>query len=236
MGMKNRCSFLKQLLTWLSALGLLACVAVVFSTLAVGWTSFRIIDFVIKELQPEEGSSAEIVKIVKELKYKPLLIFDSGVLVARPPREYLIGNLDGVPTCDIETLLKSKATLELQYKAKSEYSVDFTKAHDVFYGRKKGRIVLIMELPQPIMEHVRWLNEADSTKWDQIDGSDKRWRKFLNQTYNRQLFVSAAVRQNYDNEKYRDMARKQTEKFIRILFGSLVSSPEKDIIIHWKPN
>ncbi len=83
------------------------------------------------------------------------------------------------------------------------------------------------------MDYVHWTNEGDSDKWDQKHGDDKDWLEFLNRTHNRQLFVSAAVRRNYDTEEYRDMARKQTEKTLRILFGSLVSAPEKDIVIDW---
>lgn len=223
---------MKKFLTVLTSLGPLACVAIVFATTSVGWMSIRLLGLGGTGGQTG-GASADIVAIVKKLSFKPLFIYDSGVLVAKPPKECLEGDLNGATPDDIEKQLEERATLELEYKATSGYTVDFKQVHDVNFEEIDGRTILHMTLPQPKMDYVHWTNEGDPAKWDQRHGNDKDWLEFLNKTHNRQLFVSSAVRRAYENETYRDMARKQTEKILRVLFGHLVRSPENDIIIEW---
>lgn len=226
---------MKKLLAVLRALGPLACIAIVLAMTSVGWMSMRLFGLG-GNGRKTGGASADIVAIVQKLSFKPLFIFDSGVLVARPPKEFLKGDIDEATSEDIEEQLKERATLELEYKATSGYTVDFKQISNVGFEEMDGRTILRMTLPQPKMDYVHWTNEGDSTKWDQKHGDNKDWVEFLDRTHNRQLFVSAAVRRNYDNDTYRDMARKQTEKILRVLFGSLVVSPEKDIFIEWKQN
>ena len=217
----------------LASFGPLACVAVAFSILSTGWMSIRL--FGLNRFgKPLRGASADIVAVVSKLNFKPLFIFDSGVLVARPPVDSLSGKLEGVPDDKIEDKLRKAATLELEYKATGEYSIDFKKVRHVAFSEKDGRNTLHMKLPQPRLNAIRWTNEGDPDKWDFLDGDDKEWGKFLNQIHNRELFVEAAVRRNYDNEEYRAMAREKAEKILRVLFGAKVTSPENDIVIEWE--
>lgn len=224
---------MKRIVQIATSLGPIACVAIVLGTTSFSWLSFRLLG-IGKGSKPRGGASAEIVEVIKKLTFKPLQVFDQGVLVARPSAKYYSGATDKLSAEQTENWLREQATLELEYKATSSFSVDFKSAASIDYAETEGRWILSMTLPQPKMLLVQWTNEEDPKKWDIKDGKNKDWVAFLNKTHNRELFVEAAVRRHFDTEQYRMMAREKTEKFIRTLFGACVENPQKDIVVNWK--
>lgn len=224
---------MKKIIQIATSLGPVACVAIVLGATSFGWLSFRLLGWG-KGSTPTGGASAEIVEVIKKLTFKPLYVFDQGVLIARPPAKYLSGATDKASPEEVENWLRDQATLELEYRATSSFSVDFKDIDSLAYSEMSGRSVLSMTLPQPKMVLVDWTNEADTKKWDVKDGRDKKWLEFLNKTHNRELFVEAAVRRHFDNEEYRSRAREKTEKFVRSIFAVCVDDPQKDIVVNWQ--
>lgn len=216
-----------------SSLGPSACIAIVLGTTSLGWLSMRLTGFSLVNGK-SGGSCADIVHIAKTLKFKPLYVYDAGILVAKPPANFIEGNLEGVSKSDIDRYLDEQARLELQYKAVAAFEVDFEKITNVSLVESEGRRVLSLTLPQPALGGVRWTNEGADDKWDRHSGENGKWIEYLENNNNRKLFVSAAVRRTYDTEEYRKRARESTANIIKTVFGSFVTDPSTDINITWQ--
>ena len=211
--------------TVVAILAALACLSL-FARSAV--RSFS--QFVTPVIVEESGGDAIIQKFEAKFQYKPLLVFDSDIIVL-PSREE---GGDILPNGE-KTPARKYARMELQYSGYAEYVVDLDISPENVKTNEEGKIVSIqLHRPRCPLSSVKWMDAADQDRWFKIDGTDDEWKEFYQMHVGQ--FVTACIHKNANTDANRRIAEKQTLNMVNAMIGTFIANPSIGVEIVWLDN
>ena len=223
---------MKMLKTITSILGPLGTVVTVLVTL-VGMTLIlrstvrSAWEFFTPKITKRVGGDAVIQRVEKKFQYKPLIIFDSDILIM-PLKGHAMQ--DGLQLPD-----EKYARMESQYRGYAEYVVDLNVSPETLETNTEGKVVSIkLYRPRCPVENIKWIDATRTNRWHRITGSDKRWCNFYKDQ--EAQFITASIHRNANTPENRQIAEEQTQRMVNTMIGGLAADPTQGVKIKWLDN
>lgn len=179
----------------------------------------------------ESGGNAVIRNFEAKFQYRPLVVFDAGIIVM-PRKEDGEDFSDGK---DLQTHLpaRSFARMVAQYSGYAEYVVDIDISSSDVITNATGKIVSIrLNRPRCPIGNVRSTDATDPERLFIIDGTDDEWKAFYERHYAQ--FVTAAIHAKANTLENRKTAEEQTRFLVNAMIGDFAADPLNGVEIIWR--
>ena len=160
---------LKAIVSFLGPLGTIVAVlaASVGVTFVLRSTVRGVSEFFAPKVIERVGGVAVIQRVDAKFQYKPLIIYDSDILIL-PLQNHALP--DGTQPPD-----ESFAKMETEYRGFAEYVVDLNISQSTLETNAAGKVVSIkLYRPRCPFETVKWIDGTNTNRWRRIEGSDER--------------------------------------------------------------
>lgn len=220
---------LKTIKSILGPLGtvVFALMALVGVTFILRSTVRSVSEFFTPKIIERVGGDAFIQRVESKFQYKPLIIFDSDILIL-PIKGHALPNGQQPPD-------KEFAKMESEYRGSAEYVVDLNISPETLETNAAGKVVSIkLYRPRCPFESVKWIDALSTNRWHRIIGSDERWTKFYKK--HEAQFITASIHRNANTPENRQIAEEQTQRMVNTMIGGFAVDPAQGVKIKWLDN
>ena len=225
---------IKAIVSFLGPLGTAVAVlaASVGVTLILRSTVRSVSEFFTPKVTERVGGDAVIQRVETKFQYKPLIVFDSDILII-PCKELRDWPLPNYPKMKLPD--EKFAKMETEYRGFAEYVVDLNISPETLETNAAGKVVSIkLYRPRCPFENVKLMDAQSTNRWRMIKGSDKRWTK-LYKDHEAQI-ITANIHANANTPENRQIAEEQTRRMVNTMIGDFAVDPVQGVEIKWLDN
>ena len=218
---------LKAIVSFLGPLGTIVAVlaASVGVTFVLRSTVRGVSEFFAPKVIERVGGDAVIQRVDAKFQYKPLIIYDSDILIL-PLQNHALP--DGTQPPD-----ENFAKMETEYRGFAEYVVDLNISQSTLETNAAGKVVSIkLYRPRCPFENVKRI--PSTNRWRRIEGSDERWKEWYKA--HEEQFITASIHRNANTPENRRIAEEQTRRMVNSMIGDFAVDPKQGVEIKWLDN
>ena len=220
---------LKAFVSFLGPLGTIVAVlaASVGVTFVLRSTVRGVSEFFAPKVIERVGGDGVIQRVETKFQYKPLIIFDSDILIL-PLQNHALP--DGTQLPD-----ESFARMETEYRGFAEYVVDLNISQSTLETNAAGKVVSIkLYRPRCPFDTVKWIDATSTNRWRRIEGSDERWTNWYKE--HEAQCITASIHRNANTPENRQIAEEQTRRMVNSMIGDFAVDPKQGVEIKWLDN